>query len=190
MLGSFVVKYCNQYWDKRSIPDMSQTKRLFSSTIYKLIFEISSTMSHVQLDVQMMRQTIQLVCSILENTLWILRNLTPGKTLAGMWGHHYEASLEDSCLVPAASRGWSGHSVELQQPTMPEQERRSHGFEVTAIWIGWHVASPQGDLGGGADAEATQICSPTSEQENGQRWRKAQGVEWTLKEEHFLFKLI
>ena len=113
-----------------------------------------------------------------------------GKTLAGMWGHHYEASLEDSCLVPAASRGWAGHSVELQQPTMPEQERRSHGFEVTAIWIGWHVASPQGDLGGGADAEATQICSPTSEQENGQRWRKAEGVEWTLKEEHFLFKLI
>ena len=59
-----------------------------------------------------------------------------GKTLAGMWGHYDEASLEDSCLVPAASRGWAGHSVELQQPTMPEQERRSHGFEVTAIHLG------------------------------------------------------
>ena len=136
-----------------------------------------------------MHTTIQTVCMVLKSTRAIQEKFD--ETLTGMWGRdYYEANREDSCLVPAGiSLAWA---VELQQPTMPEQERRSHGFEVTPIqpelnqpyvaffwrnWINHMLHFLGGDLGGGADAEATQICSSTSESENGQRWRKAQGVK-------------
>ena len=61
-------------------------------------------------------------------------------------------------------------SVEFKRSTMPEQERRSHGFEVfvfafvyccvlNCCVFSWHA----GDPGGGANAKTSQVCSSTPE---------------------------